>query len=216
MNPLYGPLLMLLPVLVLAPGFAASNTLVFDIYLDDSRIGSHKVLVESEGSERRVQVEAQMQVDVLFFTVFSYQHQASERWRDGCIVKLETSTNDDGEKLTVSAAKTPQGVDVKTPSGESRLDGCVRTFAYWDLDLLDSSYLLNTQNGRYEPARLVREDSHPLQFNGRSYGSQRYRLEVGDDVAINLWYDDKQSWQALQTRVAGDRVLRYLRRGEDS
>lgn len=192
--------------------FAAESRLLFDIYLDSSRIGSHQVVVGEQDGQKTVETQARMQVDFMFLTVFSYEHQAYERWQQDCLVQLDTSTNDDGEQLQVSARQAGNGLQVNTSQDSRRLDGCVRTFAYWNPSLLDSAYLLNTQNGLYEPVRLLPQGEQPLLFNNRAYGSRHYRLEVGEDVAIHLWYDDEQNWQALETRVAGDRVLRYLRR----
>lgn len=192
---------------------AEESVITFDVYLDDSPIGFHRVNVERLEQEKRVRVEADMKVDFLFFTAFSYQHEANERWQEGCIVQLDTSTNDDGEKLKVSGTRTENGLEVVTQSDRKLIDGCVHTFAYWDVNLLSSaSHLLNTQNGSYEPARLTMQDAQPLQFKGEAFGSKRYRLEVGEGVAINLWYSDDYQWQALETEVAGGRKLRYLRR----
>jgi hypothetical protein len=191
---------------------AEESTMTFDVYLDNSQIGFHQVNIERLENEKRVQVEANMSVDILFFTAFSYKHQARERWTQGCIVELETRTNDDGEELAVIGKQTGDGLEVVTNSERKQIDGCVHTFAYWDVDLLSSDYLLNTQNGKYEQAQLVKLDPLPLEFNGKTYGNQRYRLEIGEDVAINLWYSSDNTWQALETKVTGGKTLRYVRR----
>jgi hypothetical protein len=193
-------------------GQAATTELIFDVYLDDDSIGFHRVSIQEMPGERRVQVEAEMEVDFLFFTAFSYRHRADERWRGDCVFGLETRTDDDGERLRVDAGPVGDALEVVTPSERKRLDGCVRTFAYWKPELLASDYLLNTQNGAYEPARLVELAPEPLRFNGRQYGAKRYRLEVGEEVRIDLWYDEDDGWQALQTEVVDGRVLNYVRR----
>jgi len=209
-----GVLFMLLGYLL--PGIAlATNTLSFDVYLDDKKIGLHEVRISEEGDEKRVAVQANMQVNLLFITLFSYEHEAQERWQQGCIAELNTRTLDDGEHLEVTGVKVDKGLQVKTRQESKVIDDCVRTFAYWDPQLLSSNYLLNTQNGKYEQAQLIKEGEQPLSFNGMTYGPKRYRLNVGEDVVIQLWYDADNSWQALETRVAGGRKLRYLRQ-EDS
>ena len=193
-------------------GQTATTELTFDVFLDNEPIGFHRVSIQEMPGERRVQVEAEMEVDFLFFTAFSYRHRADELWREDCIFELETRTDDDGQRLSVDAGPLGDALEVVTPSERKRLDGCVRTFAYWEPELLASDYLLNTQNGAYEPARLVALAPEPLRFNGRQYGAKRYRLEVGEEVRIDLWYDENDRWQALQTEVANGRVLNYVRR----
>ena len=90
-----GVLFMLLGYLL--PGIAlATNTLSFDVYLDDKKIGLHEVHISEEGDEKRVAVQANMQVNLLFITLFSYEHEAQERWQQGCIAELNTRTLEDG------------------------------------------------------------------------------------------------------------------------
>jgi hypothetical protein len=213
--------LSLITLLLLSATPLAANTLpveqmAFDIYLDDQRIGLHQVAISGTPDEKQVKVSAEMQVDFLFVTLFRYQHQAAERWKNNCIVELETTTDDDGKQLSVNARQSESGLKVVSSEASQTLEGCIRTFAYWDLDLLSADYLLNTQNGLYQPARLNRVASQPLTFNGQTYGSQQYQLEVGEDIRISLWYDDQFRWQALETRLENERTLRYLLRSDPS
>ena len=195
----------------LLPGIASSKTLSFDVYLDDKKIGKHEVSIFDKDNEKYVEVKANMHVSLLFITLFSYEHEAQERWQQDCIAKLDTRTLDDGKNLRVTGRKIENGFKVISSEETQLLTDCVRTFAYWDPKLLSSDYLLNTQNGKYEPAELLNQGEDSLRFNGASYGQQHYRLNVGDDVVINLWYDAENNWQALETEVAGGRKLRYLR-----
>ena len=183
----------------------------FDIYLNEDPIGVHRVQIDEAINERRVKVEAQMAVEFLFLTAFSYQHRADEVWQGDCISTLQTQTNEDGELFRVEAERIGDALNLTTQDQKRRLEGCIRTFAYWNPDLLDQAYLLNTQNGAYEAARLIELTPQPLRFNGKQYGSRHYRLEVGDDIRIFLWYDQDRSWRALQTEVSKGRVLRYVR-----
>ena len=193
------------------PFSVAADKLVFDVFLDDKKIGLHQVDITSEDEHLHVTVKADMRVDVLFLNVFSYEHQAKERWQNDCIAELETQTNDDGDKLMVKGMAKPDGFEVVTQSSSKMLSDCVRTFAYWNPDLLSASYLLNTQNGLYEPASLSDRKAHSLDFNDRTFGNYHYRLSVGEDVVIDLWYDNADQWVALETEVANGRKLRYIR-----
>ncbi len=192
---------------------ASDTQLDFDVYLDDKPVGVHRVIVDSAAGEKRVQVEAQFDIKFLAFTAYKYRHRADETWRNGCIARLETRTNDNGKMLTVDAQPGPQGLVVKTGEESTSLGGCVRTFAYWDPGLLRSQRLLNTQTGEYEQASLKQLDNKPLSFKGREYGTRRYVLSVDGKADIELWYAPDDTWQALRTTVSGDKVLRYVRKG---
>ena len=205
----------LYPLMLLACSSLAQATttnLTFDVFLGNDPIGFHRVSIEDLPDGRRVRVEAAMKVRFLFFTAFRYHHVADERWRDDCILALETRTNNDGDRLQVAAEPLTDALEIDTGKERTRLEGCVRTFAYWAPDLLDSEFLLNTQNGNYEPVRLTELAPGPFEFNGRLYGARHYRLDVGDKASIDLWYGEDDSWQALRTTVADGRVLNYVRR----
>ncbi len=193
---------------------ATESVQQFDVYLDDEAIGQYQVTLHTQGDRRQVEITTQMQVDVLFLTAYQYRHQAREEWHGDCLRRLDTTTDDDGEPLFVRATQQAGGLTVTTPEAETILPGCVRSFAYWDPTLLDSDRLLNGQNGRYESADLTRLTNSGLQFNGQTYGTQHYRLSVEGGITIQLWYGPNNHWQALQTTVDGDRVLRYVLRTE--
>jgi hypothetical protein len=193
---------------------ASANTrqLAFDIYLDDRPVGEHRVSISELENATRVEVEAEIDVSVLSFPLYSYRHRAAEVWRGGCIAQLETRTDDDGEELRVEARRDRDALLVEAPVGRETLEGCVRTFAYWDPDLLASDRLLNTQTGAYESTRLEEVGAKPLTFNGRELGARHYRLKVADETTIDLWYSPDDEWTALETRVSGNRTLRYIRK----
>ena len=191
---------------------ASDIRLDFDVYLDDQRVGFHRVIVNKAVDKKRVQVEANFDIKFLAFTAYKYRHRADETWSNNCIVQLDTLTNDNGKTLTVEAQSAPTGLRVTTPDESEFIDGCVRTFAYWDPALLQSQRLLNTQTGQYELASLKKVDNSPLVFKGREYGATRYKLRVKDKADIQLWYTPDNRWEALQTEVAGGKILRYVRK----
>ncbi len=194
---------------------ASPSQLEFDVFLGDRRIGTHQVVIKAEGDRREVDIHAEMQVDVLFFTAYEYRHKASETWQGNCLTGLSADTFDDGESLSVRASGSQDRLMVRTASQRTALAGCIRSFAYWDRALLQSDRLLNPQTGTYETTVLSFVGDEPLRFNKQSYGKQRYRL-AANDLVIDLWYDESNQWQALQTRVENGEWLRYVRKGSSS
>lgn len=191
---------------------ALAERLDFDVYLDDQKVGSNTVNIQQNGADTQVSVKSVFNVKVLFINAYHYSHTAQERWRNGCLVQLDTRTNDNGKQQTVSTTQVGNILKVAAGANSADLPGCVRSFAYWNPALLNSSHLINTQTGKYEPARLSLLDNQPLVFNSKAYGSKHYRLQISGNTQIDLWYDQNNSWQALQARVQG-RELRYLRKG---
>lgn len=206
-----GGVLMLL--VLSAAGFpvqaSSEQTWRFKVFLDDREIGYHQVNLRDLGNQQKVAVNAYFKVKFLFFTAFQYRHQNYETWKDGCIHHLESDTDQNGEKFFIRATSQEPFLTLETRQGESQLEGCVRSFAYWDPELLDRSQLLNTQNGEYEIVELVNMGDGVLAYEGGELTANQYRLTI-EEGYIDLFYDDRNDWIGLKTKTEGGRLLSYV------
>ena len=180
----------------------------FQVFLDDQQIGYHTVTVNPEKTRATVQIEANFDVKFLFFTAYRYRHNNREIWENDCLNTIESRTNDNGDTFYVSGQSQNQRLDLDTPQGTQSLQGCVRTFAYWDPRLLQARRLLNSQTGEYLDVNINFISNEALIINGNSVLAKRYRLEA-EDIVIDLWYSESMQWLALQTTTDGGNQLRY-------
>ncbi|MDJ0758934.1 MAG: DUF6134 family protein [Woeseiaceae bacterium] len=185
------------------------RTWAFDVYLDDKAIGYHNFEIANEGKRTVLETEAEFDVKFLFVTAFRYKHSNTEIWSGGCLDEIYATTDNNGERLTVSGAGERQAFEVSSTRGEETLDGCVQSFAYWNPAILSADRLLNSQTGEYEAVdvQLVGEDL--ISVAGQDVPADRYRVSVrrGD---IFLWYTKTdQTWVALDAPAKGKRRIRY-------
>lgn len=182
----------------------------FEVLLDDKQIGYHDFNVTDDSGRQVLQTEASFDVKFLFITAFRYRHQNTEIWSNGCLTSIEAATNSNGDKLTVSGQQIGDVFTVERAAGDAALDRCVRTFAYWNPEILDAERLLNSQTGEYERVVVIPEGEDQVYVDGSSVDAYRYRLvaEAGD---ILLWYtrDVARRWLALEAPAKGGRTLRY-------
>jgi hypothetical protein len=191
---------------------ATDRLLAFDVYLDDDPVGMHQVRITDQGDRKCVQVDSRIDVDFLAFNLYRYRHQATEIWHRDCLYAIDSHTDDNGDEQRVSGSANGRTLTVETPQGTTSFDGCLRSFAYWSPALLASERLLNPQTGNQQATELIETAEGPLSFADRRIGSVHYRLQVADTADLDLWYDAAGDWQALQTRVSGNRILTYVRR----
>ena len=152
--------------------------LVFAVFLDGAEIGTHTFTLKEEGV---LESRARFDVRLLGIPVYRYRHEATERWRGGCLESLVARTDDNGEVTAVDWR------------AEGR--GCALSFAYWDPRILGETELLNAQTGKLEPVRVV------------PAGEGRWRLQ-GRKLDIELAYQQGR-WVSLETRTARGRRLEY-------
>lgn len=180
----------------------------FTAFLGDREIGYHHFALVKDDKGEEIRSEARFDVRILFFDAYRYRHHNEERWRDGCLVRIEASTLDNDERYRVSGEAREHGFVILRGDERRGLPGCVRSFAYWNLELLDAPQLLNAQSGE-----LIDTELHPLgtgaiDVRGRTVEARRYALRAGD-LHIDLWYSEAGEWLALDSTTEGGRKLRY-------
>jgi len=203
------------------PGLAATSDAReyrFRVLLDDDQIGTHSFRVKRDAGRDIVEINADFAVKFIGITVYSYDHDNRELWRDGCLERIESSTDDNGDKFAVDGRDQGASFQLATQDGERQLDAeCVMSFAYWNRDYLAQSRLLNSQNGEYLEVDVESGGVERLRFDQREVSAERYRLRNRErDVDITVWYAQQTGeWLCLESRVDG-RVIRYLPEGVGS
>jgi hypothetical protein len=180
----------------------------FRVLLDDRPIGSHVFRVRDDEAGRAVAIEADFDVRVLFVPVYRYRHRNVERWEGGCLVSLRSETDDNGRDLAVRTERGDGHLRVSGADGERELEGCVRSFAYWDPAFLDASQLLNSQDGALVPVRIDALGADAFEVGGTTLEAERWRLTGPGALDISLWYTPEGRWLGLET-VREGRVIRY-------
>jgi hypothetical protein len=180
----------------------------FSVYLDDRPIGYHRFRLHPDDGEFELRSEARLRVRILGIPVYRYTHSSEETWHGGCLQQIRAQTDDNGESHAVQGRKDSDAFLLSTPQGSRSLDGCVRSFAYWNPRLLGTANLLNPQTGEYVQSRFEHEGSERLELGERTVDAERYRLSA-DDAEIHLWYDAEDRWLALESVTRGAR-LRYV------
>lgn len=198
-------------LLLLAPMLLqASNTRSYDfkVYLDESEIGSHRFEISSDTATQRVRSEADFDVKFLFFSAYQYRHSNTEIWQGECLKTINATTDDNGERLFVRGEREDNALLLETNDGLRTVQGCIRSFAYWDPELLNSTHLLNSQTGELEPVEVKKLGASSIEYRGRQVPAVHYMIS-GEDLSIELWYSTEQEWLALESTLDNGKRLRY-------
>jgi hypothetical protein len=179
----------------------------FRVTLDGREIGSHRYSLVPGGEGAVLRSQADFDVRFLFVTAYRYDHEAVERWQDGCLRSLDSRTDTNGEVVTVNAVARDGGLAVARPEGRDVHPGCIRSFAYWDRQLLESDRLLNSQTGELVPVQVTPQGQERLRVRGGERVVSRYRIS-GPNLQIDVWYADGD-WVGLEALTDGGRRLRY-------
>jgi hypothetical protein len=198
---------LLIALLLAAPASAAAGAWNFRVLLDGRDIGRHRYELTHRDDGLELRSEARFDVRLLFISAYRYQHEAVERWADGCLRSLQSETITNGERVAVTARGSGGDLTVERPSGRDVHRGCVQSFAYWDRRIFDARALLNSQTGELMPVQVVRLGEETVTVHGQDLRAERHRIR-GSGLEIDLWYAGEQ-WVALEALTQGGRRLRY-------
>lgn len=185
------------------------HTYIFKVFLEDEEIGEQSFQVSSNEGETRIQIEAQFAVKYWILTAYSYRHTNTELWHGDCLNMIRSQTNDNGEKFFVRGNQTNTQMKLVTHVGMRNLEGCIKTFAYWDQNFLSSRALLNSQTGEINHVKVTKFGEEVISVRTRPTPATHYHIEA-EKFSIDLWYTSNGEWVALQSTTENDSRLRYV------
>ena len=180
----------------------------FDVYLNDKKVGKHSFKVSEVEGIKQVQSEASFTVKIFFITTYRYEHSATERWTDNCLLEFDGKTNTNGKRISVSGEQTGVGFVVETGDKPIELPQCVMTFAYWNSEFLKQPSLLNPQTGDYVDILVEKVGDEMLYVRGRAVPTTRFKL-TAEKVDLTLWYSLDDEWLVLESVAKGGQIIRY-------
>lgn len=199
--------------MLVTPEMMGAERLEFDVSLDGKPIGTHRFeLSDADDGAQRIDSEAVFRYRLLGIPLYQYHHRATERWKDGCLARIDASTDDNGERVQVRGEVRAGRFRLEQPAPVLERTDCVSAYAYWDRDrLLAQRELLNPQTGRFDAVRFEVIGQELLVVRGERVAAERIRLR-GDKLQIDLWYSPSGEWLQLLSVVDGGKSLRYERR----
>lgn len=178
---------------------AATQTLRYQILMEGRPIGQEVVTIHQQGDEATVKVATQTDVSILFLS-FHYDHQRSEEWRQGQLVRMSTHTNDDGTKTDTVAERlqSPPVQDGQPRAGTAgwrmTVNGTVseRTMdslplTLWTSAVIRKDHLFSVIDAAPYAVQVAALGAEPLAIGSRTAEAQHYSMT--GDVDRELWYD---------------------------
>jgi len=189
------------------------------VFLDDREVGLHTFSFDDTEGTLQVRSEAEFEVKLAFITLFDYAHEANERWRGGCLVGLESKTNENGKRFEVASQNGASGLKLTTSGGSHQVAAeCPWSFAYWTPSLRERELLVNPQDGAALAVDFEDLGPRTLDVGGSKLDVRAWKLRGRDvtpgkedapELRITIYYDTEDRWAGLDSDVGNGRTLRY-------
>jgi len=182
----------------------------FDAILNDRVIGQHFFKVENSKSISK----ADFHIEFLFMDIY-YKHISNESWSNGCLSRIDSQTNDDGDFFKVKGQLEDKQLKLQANKNSYQYSACIMTFAYWDSSILKQSKLMNSQDGELLDINIKFIADELMTIRQEKIMTKHYQLEASKEgeekLKIQLWYDQEMNWVGLSsTTPIGDIFYKLL------
>jgi hypothetical protein len=187
----------------------------FVVSVDGKQVGSFQMTIHSrDDGMTLVASAAEVAVRRGPLVLYTYSYRGTETWKDGRLVRLDSTTNDNGKRYTVSAAAEANGLRV-TVNGQQRLHRAdAWPTSYWRLvaaRFRDQVVpLLDADTGRALQAQMSRVGVEQVAVAGQNLPCGHFRLR--GDVHVDLWYDGRERLARQELVEQGHRTVLELTR----
>lgn len=167
----------------------ASRT--FQIMRDGDDIGTHMLDAVLGANGFEIAIDIRIKVKVLGITAYRYEMDNREIWKDGRIVSVNSTVNDDGTK---DFAKATRNGDVLTLEGSKfngTAPGIAPTTSYFATDFLKRQPWISTQTGT------------PLDVGIKPEGRKRW-WQTSGELETRLGYDATGEWVGCEFDAGGE------------
>lgn len=213
----------LLSACLLAPAVSADpgpmprdgERIEFDVYRQgDTRFGVHEVEFSREGEDVIAAVNIRLRAGLGPVTVFRYEHNSTERWRDGNLLGLAGRTMKDGEVFEVDVRRDEdsldvEGLDPELNPVELELSPETLSSSHWHGYPVEMEQMLNTEHGTVMDTQVEYLGQVEIEGDGGMITVDHYRLS--SDLVVDLYYDENGRWAGCEFEARGQSV-RYVRR----
>jgi hypothetical protein len=134
-------------------------------------------------------------------TTYKYSFRGMEVWKDRRLVKLESATDDNSKRYSVSAVASAGGLKVKANHVERVVKPEAWASSYWmlpDPKLRDATLvILDADSGKELDGKLAYVATEKHRVAGQEVTLNHYKLT--GKVSVDLWYDGherlvRQEW----------------------
>lgn len=184
------------------------DELIFSVLRNGEPIGTHRVTFDREGDRLVVDSRFEAEVKFLFITAFEYLYQSKSVWRDGCMVELNATTDDNGNRSRVTARLADSRLVIDGPSGRAQGNAGLFPTDHWHSGVLGSDQVLNTITGRVASVSIADLGETRVRVDKGSVPARHY--VYSGDLRTEVWYDTKGRWVKMRFRAKDGSTVEYV------
>ncbi|MBX7104931.1 MAG: hypothetical protein K1X57_12670 [Gemmataceae bacterium] len=191
-------------LMAIAPA-AEPETREYRVSVSGKQAGTYiqKITPRDDGSTE-VTVQTDISLRILLRT-YTYKLRSQEVWKDGQLVKVESSSDDDGKRFGVVATAEGPRTRVNVNNRSRAAPPNLWTTSHWQPPAPGELNRLDIDTGRILLGKVQLVGPEQLTVAGATMTVKHYRI-FGSDPA-ELWYDERGRLVRQETLEDGHRTI---------
>lgn len=181
-------------LVLLLPGAAAAASdrplpadQSYGVYRDGTRIGSRTTRFRREGDDLIVEIASDIEVTIVFITVYSLSERQTEVWRDGTLMAFTSTVDENGSKSKLEMVRGDNGLEVVGKRRRRPIPPDAVPETFWNPLTATATTLIDIDKGKALTVEVKAEGQETIPVHGDDILTTKYRI-TGDRDRL-LWYD---------------------------
>lgn len=184
---------------------ADGDEIRFDVLRQGKPFGHHTVsFTRTDDGELDVAVDVELRAGLGPLTLFRYELDSSERWRDGELIEVTGEVTEDGERESMQAEREGDQLRVAGDAFSGDVPASILPASHWNIAQTRTSQLLSTENGELIDVQVRDLGREMILAGGQEILANKYLLD--SDIDVTLWYDDTGRWVKLAFEARGQSI----------
>ena len=170
---------------------AATKNLEYTVLRDGNEIGTHAFVIETKGADTNVTVTTNIQIKKLFITFYKFTHESRETWKNGQLIALSSTTDDDGiaKAVSVKAENGKITINAQVQGHDRRQYAPANAIpaSLWNAETVKQSMIVNTLDGQMMKVKIERVGTEDVTASGTTVVANHYKLT--GELTRDLWYN---------------------------
>ena len=180
----------------------------FTVYRDGSEIGSHKIDIRCEGADTKVNIKTDVKVKMAFITVYRFEHEGKEIWRNGRLVRIESKTDDDGTDKWLKGRANGKGLEIEGSAKAYTVKPTIIPASLWNPKIVKQGAILNTLDGSTMNVTIRDLGEESIKVHGKTIPARHF--SITGQLQRELWFDADGTLVQVRFKGSDKSDIRYV------
>lgn len=170
-------------------GPLTDKRIAFTITRNGDAIGSHVYNFVRQGDRIIVNIQTDIDFRLLSIPFYRFQHEAREVWRGDKLMRLVSSTNDNGDNVALDVRADGDVLKVGGKAGEAEIDALAIPASLWNIGVVERATLVDPVSGKVMTTTATDMGTETLAIAGDAVEARHFKLS--GDYSREVWYDSR-------------------------